>query len=286
MPDMWSDLLTCFDLRLRPTTPSAQDGGRPEPPPARRSTLTVFEAPCQQIEHHRLFGGQLLGQFVRAATRACPSKVVKSLHVLFANEGKSDSPVYYIVQRQQEGRTYASLTITARQKRDVIATAMVSMHVGEEGREHQTVDGIPALPGPEHRRDIALMPWETRATSDLDSTEVGPPDYELWMRTPGVEDDLNPAILAYATDLGPIGTALRPLDGIGQTGTGTDFTSATITHSVWFHREVRVDDWLLLRHHSPLVAHGRCFGRGDILTEDGILVASFAQEGLLRFRPS
>lgn len=282
---MWSDLLTCFDLRHRPTTPQTE-ADRPEPPPARRSTLAVFEAPCQQIEHYRLFGGQLLGQFVRAATRACPSKVVKSLHVLFASEGKSDSPVFYIVQRQQEGRTYAALTITARQKSDVIATAMVSMHAEEDGPERQTVGDMPDLPGPEYRRDIPLMPWETRATTDLDSTEVHPPDYELWMRTPGVDAELNPAILAYATDLSPIGTALRPLDGISQDGNGTDFTAATITHSVWFHRQVRADDWLLLRHHSPLAAHGRYFGRGDILTEGGILMASFAQEGLLRFRPS
>lgn len=286
MPDLWSDLLSCLDLRLRPTTPSTSGAQVENRTSTRRSTMTVFEAPSQRIEYHRLFGGQLLGQFVVAAGRACPGKIVKSLHVLFANEGKSDTPVYYIAQRQQEGRTYATLTITARQKRDVIATAMVSMHVPEPGREFQAPAEMPALPGPEFRRPIPLMPWETRSTEDLDAPEASPPDYELWMRTPELDVDVHAALVAYASDLSPIGTALRPVDGISQNDNLADFTAATTSHSLWFHRELRADDWLLLRHHSPVLAHGRCFGRGDVLTADGTLVASFAQEGLLRFRPS
>ncbi len=103
------------------------------------------------------------------------------------------------------------------------------------------------------------------------------------MRTPPVAPDLAPALTAYATDLTLIGTALRPVDGAGQQGNGTTFTSAVTSHTVWFHRPFRTDGWLLLRQHSPLLAHGRCFGRGDVLTEDGILVASYAQEALLRF---
>ncbi|MBH0776569.1 acyl-CoA thioesterase [Nocardia bovistercoris] len=286
MPDLWSDLLSCLDLRLRPTSPATGGPQAGKQQTTRRSTMTVFEAPNQRIEHYRLFGGQLLGQFVMAAGRACPGKVVKSLHVLFANEGKSDTPVYYIAQRQQEGRTYAALTITARQKRDVIATATVSMHAPEPGRELQAPVAMPELPGPEFRRPIALMPWETRSTEDLDATQASPPDYELWMRTPEPEADVHAALVAYASDLSPIGTALRPVEGISQNDNPAAFTAATTSHSLWFHRALRTDEWLLLRHHSPLLAHGRCFARGDVLTEDGTLVASFAQEGLLRFRPS
>lgn len=103
------------------------------------------------------------------------------------------------------------------------------------------------------------------------------------MRTPAVDAELAPALAAYATDLTLIGTALRPLDGFNQRGNGTAFTSAVTSHTLWFHRPFRTDDWFLLRQHSPVLAHGRCFGRGDVLSEDGTLVASYAQEALLRF---
>ncbi|MBF6341464.1 thioesterase family protein [Nocardia abscessus] len=286
MPDLWSELLACLDLRQRPTSPSpgAADT-RPGAGGRRRETLTVYEGSSQRLDHGWLYGGQLLAQIVRAAMCACPAKAVKSLHVVSAHEGKGDAPVFYIVQRQHEGRSFAALTVTARQKRDIVATAVVSMHAHEDGPEHQTVPDIPEVPGPRHHTEVPILPWETRSTADLNSTGTHPPDYELWMRTPRVADEFGAALAAYATDSSPIGTALRPLKGVGQSGNGTAFTSATTTHSVWFHRAFRTDDWLLLRHHSPLVAHGRCFGKGDILTQDGTLVASFAQEGLLRFRP-
>lgn len=282
MPHPWTDLLDCLDLRYRPTgprSPAPEDGGR------RRETLTVYEGAGQQLDDGWLYGGQVLAQTVRAAQQACPGKAVKSLHVLFTHEGKGDAPVFYVVQRQQEGRSFAALTVTARQKREVVATATVSMHLPEDGPARQTDPSLPPLPGAAHATALPLLPWETRATADLDAPDPAPPDYDLWMRTPAAAPELYPALLAYASDLHPIGTALRPLPGVSQTGNGTAFTSATMTHSLWFHRPFRTDDWLLLRHHSPLVAHGRCFGRGDVFTGDGALVASFAQEGLLRFRP-
>jgi acyl-CoA thioesterase-2 len=105
------------------------------------------------------------------------------------------------------------------------------------------------------------------------------------MRVPPADPELAPALTAYATDLTLIGTALRPLEKVSQRDSGTAFTSAVTSHTVWFHRPFAADGWLLLRQHSPLLAHGRCFGRGDVLTEDGSLVASYAQEALLRFRP-
>jgi acyl-CoA thioesterase-2 len=89
-------------------------------------------------------------------------------------------------------------------------------------------------------------------------------------------------LAAYATDLTLIGTAVRPMEGLSQRGNGTQFTSAVTSHTMWFHRPFTTDQWLLLRQHSPILAHGRCFGRGDLLTADGTLVASYAQEALLR----
>ena len=125
---------------------------------------------------------------------------------------------------------------------------------------------------------------ETRTADDLNALTAGPPRFEVWMRTPPVDGVLAPALAAYATDLTLIGTALRPLEGFNHSGNGTLFTSAVTSHTVWFHQPFRIDRWLLLRQHSRVLAHGRCFGRGDVLTEDGTLVASYAQEALLRFR--
>ena len=122
-----------------------------------------------------------------------------------------------------------------------------------------------------HRVELDLIPWETRSVDDLNAVAAGPARFEVWMRTPAVDGDLAPALTAYATDLTLIGTALRPLEGFSQRGNGTVFTSAVTSHTIWFHRPFRTDDWLLLRQHRPVLAHGRCFGRGDVLAEDGSL---------------
>lgn len=271
MPDLWTDLLECLDLAA--ATP---DGS------ATATEPTVFEGRNQQLEYHRVFGGQLLGQLIAAAGLICPDKAVKSLHTVFPREGRADEPVIFEAIRHHEGRSFATLTITARQESRVLATSSISMHVTEDGPQHQEVDDVPPVLGPEHRLDLDLIPWETRAVDDLSLTTAGPPQFEFWMRTPDVDPCLAPALTAYATDLTLIGTALRPMDGLGQRGNGTQFTSAVTSHTLWFHRPFRTDEWLLLRQHSPLLAHGRCFGRGDVLTGNGVLVASYGQEALLR----
>jgi acyl-CoA thioesterase-2 len=273
--DLWSDLLECLELSPVPSEGTGEEhiGG----PPAE------FEGRNQRLEYHRVFGGQLLAQFIRIASTICPDKAVKSQHAVFAREGRADEPIRYEATRQHEGRSFGTVTITARQSRGVVATSSISMHTAEDGPDHQTVADVPSLPGPEHRAKLDLIPWEMRTTVDLSATTTGPPEFEVWMRTRPVDPELAPALAAYATDLTLIGTALRPMFGVGQRGNGTDFTSAVTSHTIWFHRPLRTDNWLLLRQHSPLLAHGRSFGRGDILTEDGTLVASYTQEALLRF---
>jgi acyl-CoA thioesterase-2 len=265
MPDLWTDLLECLDLRTRPSS------GR------------AFEGRNQRLGYHRLFGGQLLAQMAHAARLVAPAKTIKSIHVLFPRAGRTDEPVQYTVDCQHEGGSFATLGVVARQQAGVVASALVSMHAREEGREHQMPMAVPAVPGEEQRVDLGLIPWETRTTTDLDADTAGPPEYDLWMRTPTVDPEFAPALAAYATDLTLIGTALRPLDGFSQRQAGSAFTSAVTSHTVWFHRPFRTDEWLLLRQHAPLLAHGRCFGRGDIVDSSGVLVASYAQEALLRF---
>ncbi|BBZ32501.1 acyl-CoA thioesterase [Mycolicibacterium confluentis] len=247
----------------------------------------LFDADNLTLDYRRVFGGQILGQFVAAAQAACPEKSVKSMHCVFPREGQADEPLRYTVQRQHEGRSFATLALSATQPSAVVGSASVSMHALENGREHQDLaycgGPVPAPPGPEHRLGLDFIPWETRSTVDLGDRSAGPPEFELWQRTPPVPDDLHAALTAYATDLTLIGTALRPLDGYSQSDTITRFTSAVTSHSMWFHRPFRTADWLLLRQHSPILAGGRTFGRGDVLTRDGVLVASYAQEALVRF---
>lgn len=221
MTDFWNDLLTCLELRPDPSAPEA---------------VTGFEGSNQHLSYHRLFGGQLLAQFVRAAALTCPDKAVKSLHAQFPREGLTDEPVRYEVTRHREGGTFATLTIVARQTPGVIATASVSLHAEEDGLDQQSDFEVPSVPGAEHDTDLGLIPWTTRSVTDLESPKAEPPEYDLWMRTPEVAPELAPALIAYATDLTLIGTAVRRLDGISQRDSRTAFTSAVTSHSLWFHR--------------------------------------------------
>lgn len=263
MPDLWFDLLECLTFDV--------DGSE-----------TCFTVQNQRLDYHRIFGGQLLAQFVRAAALTSPDKIVKSLHAVFPREGRADEAAVFEITRHHEGRSFGTLSITATQAKGAIGVASISMHVSEDGPDRQSVEPVGAVPGQDHDVDLGLIPWETRTVADLNATTTGPPEFELWIRTPPVDPALAPALAAYATDLTLIGTALRPHDGLSQLGNGTQFTSAVTSHTIWFHRPFTTDRWLLLRQHSPLLAHGRCFGRGDILTSDGVLVASYGQESLLR----
>ncbi|MDX3308518.1 acyl-CoA thioesterase [Streptomyces sp. NPDC054884] len=263
MTDLWNDLLGCLDI-----VPCGPD---------------AYEGRSQQLEYRRLFGGQLLAQFVCAAQLAASDKGVKSLHTQFLREGRTGEPVRYETEVAQQGRTFAAVRLTARQEHGVVAVANASLHAWEEGPDRQTADPVPVLSGPERSVELGLLPWESRAATDLDTAKSEPAEYELWTRIPDAPPALAPALLAYATDLTPIGTALRPVEGVTQADAGRAFASAVTSHTVWFHRPFVTGDWLLLRQRSPLAAHGRCFGRGDVLAPDGTLFASFAQEALLRF---
>ena len=264
----WDRLLTVLNL-----TPGSADSA---------GTSVTLTGDNLELAYHRLFGGQILAQFVAAALHACPGKSVKSLHSVFVKEGLIDSPVTYTVFVRHEGRSFATAQIDASQGERLIATATASLHVPEQSPDIQHVDAVPTLPDETFARSIDLLPWEARSADDLDDATAGPPTYELWMKTPHTPADRGECIAAYATDLTLIGTALRPVDNYDQRGNGTAFLSAVTTHTLWFHRPVRTDQWLLLRQHSPILAAGRCFGRGDLLSADGRLLASFTQEAMVR----
>ena len=269
MAELWDDLISCLDLGE--VAEGAVSGSAV-------SGSAAFEGKNLPLDYHRLFGGQLLAQFAVAATLACPGKAVKSLHAQFPREGTADEPVRYEAAKHSDGRSFASLTILARQSRGVIATASVALHAHEDGRALQSVAPIREVPADSELVEIGMMPFETRTSVDLDARAAAAPEYSLWWRTPTTAADHAPALAAYATDLTLIGTALRAVDGVSQADARKAFTSAVTSHTIWFHRPFRTDAWLLLRQRGPVLAHGRSFGRGDILTADGTLVASYAQE--------
>jgi acyl-CoA thioesterase-2 len=263
--ELWNDLIACLDLAEVPGD-------------------AFLEGKNLPLDYHRLFGGQLLAQFAIAAARTCTGKMVKSMHVLFPREGTADEPVRYEVVKHSDGRSFAALTILARQARGVIGTASVSMHGAEEGRSAQSVVPVRETPWDSEPVQIGLLPFETRAAADLDAREAAPPEYSLWFRTPKTDQGLAQALAAYTTDLTLIGTALRAVNGVSQADAQKAFASAVTSHTIWFHRPFETSDWLVLRQEGPILAHGRAFGRGDILTADGSLVASYAQESLVRFK--
>ena len=246
----------------------------------------VVEGANLDIGYHRVFGGQILAQVLTAASDASPEKSVKSLTVLFPREGDTTKPMRYRVDKLQDGRTFGTTEVVASQDGKVIAAAVVSLHVDESGLHRS--DPLPDVDGPDAARllDLPMVPWEVRAVGgvDLADRRAGPPRLELWMRAAALGDEraMHQALLAHATDLTLIGTALRPFEGVSQADSTVTLHTAVTSHSIWFHQPFRLDDWLLLAQHSPVVANGRAFGRGEVFTQAGAVVASFAQEAMVR----
>lgn len=242
------------------------------------------------IGYHRVFGGQILAQALCAAATTTPDKAVKSMHVLFPREGDAGKQMQYRVDAVQSGRTFATTEVVAHQDGRTVAAALVSLHVDEDGLDrNEPPPAVGAVDGATPT-DLGMVPWETRIVDgvDLNDAGVGPARLSWWMRTPplgevpGVpERALHQALLAHATDLTLIGTALRPFVGHSQADSTVTLQTAVTSHTLWFHRPFRVDDWLLLTQEAPVVAHGRSFGRGDVFAGRE-LVASFAQEAMIR----
>jgi acyl-CoA thioesterase-2 len=246
----------------------------------------VVEGQNLDIGYHRVFGGQILAQMITAAAEASPDKSVKSLTVLFPREGDTSKPMRYRVDKLQDGRTFGTTEITATQDGKVISAAILSLHADEDGLHRSAPPPEVGDPEAAPRQDIPMVPWEIRVVGgvDLAAREPGPARLEMWMRAPalGPERAVHQALLAHATDLTLIGTALRPFEGISQADSTITLHTAVTSHSVWFHQPFRLDDWLLVAQESPVVANGRAFGRGDVFTQAGEVVASFAQESMIR----
>jgi acyl-CoA thioesterase II len=265
----------------------------------------LFRGQSRDIGTRYVFGGQVLGQALAAAQQTVdPVREAHSLHAYFLRAGDINAPIVYSVERTRDGGTFSSRRVVAIQHGQPILDGSISFHIPEPGFEHQM--SMPEVPAPEDIEpqapllpaDLARLPEKLQRwmglTGPFEFRQVWPrdelrpakrPPYQrIWFRLTGPIDDspsLHRALLAYASDFHLIGTATLP-HGISYL---TDHVQmASLDHALWFHRPFRIDDWLLYSFDSPTAQGSRGLARGMIFTRDGKLVASTAQEGLIRLR--
>jgi acyl-CoA thioesterase-2 len=267
--------------------------------------VNMFRGVSPKDRWQRVFGGQVLGQALVAAYRTVEDRVCHSLHAYFIRPGDPKVPILYEVDRARDGKSFTTRRVVAVQHGEQIFNLSASFQVPEPGLEHQF--GMPEVKGPEgleteeeRRRRLAHQlpeavrshvtrqnPIELRAVDDEDdlmNPKKAPPYQHVWMKVRGeMPSDLamHQCVLAYASDMTLLDTCLIPH---GISWFSGRLQSASLDHAMWFHHPFRVDEWLLYAQDSPSGAGARGFNRGSLFTRDGKLVASVAQEGLIRVR--
>jgi acyl-CoA thioesterase-2 len=261
----------------------------------------LFRGQSRDIGSPQVYGGQVLGQALVAASATVVGRMVHSLHAYFLRRGDFNSPIVYEVDRAWDGKHFATRRVIAIQHGQQIFNMSASFQVPESGLDHQAQ--MPIVPPPESLRDLETLiqeaaellppeilrmmgrkrPFEFRPVQppDFAHPRPHPPVKEVWFRAsdPLPDDEaLHRCLLAYASDFQLIDTILRPhalpLD--------RKMVMASLDHAMWFHRNLRIDDWLLYTLDSPSASGARGFARGSIFSRDGRLLASVAQEGLIR----
>ncbi|MBB5697804.1 acyl-CoA thioesterase [Sphingomonas yantingensis] len=253
----------------------------------------------------RVFGGQVIAQALQAAQRSIDdSKVAHSLHAYFMRAGNEDYPIVYRVVRDFDGRSFANRRVIAMQQGKPILNMIASFQSPEDGLSHRFP--MPDVPPPEalksegelreeiqehvpeklRRFFLRTRPIEIRPVAPREWFNPAPrePVQHSWFRVVApLPDDpaLHRAMLAYASDMTLLGTCMLPH---GMTWMDGSVQTASLDHALWLHEPFRADEWLLYTCDSPWSGHGRGHNRGRIYTADGRLVASSAQEGLIRKR--
>ena len=264
----------------------------------------IYRGQNRNIGTGRIFGGQVLAQALVAAARTVgDDRPVHSMHGYFILAGDLDVPVVYFVDTLRDGGSFTTRRVTAIQHGKAIFNLSASFHRPEEGWDHQAP--MPAVPDPEslpkeldlvreraHELPDAIRPYLTQ-DRPLDIRLVGRHPFDdspeeavrhYWFKAEGTLGDAlleHQAVLAYASDYGLLGSALDPH---GVSYRDPRLMVASLDHSIWFHRPFRVDEWLLYATESPIAAGARGFCRGSFYTRDVVLVASTAQEGLMRVK--
>tara|TARA_R110000822_G_scaffold98546_1_gene222922 strand:- start:865 stop:1728 length:864 start_codon:yes stop_codon:yes gene_type:complete len=263
----------------------------------------LFRGRSQDLGFKQLFGGQVLGQSLSAASQTVDlERHVHSVHGYFLRPGDATQPIVYQVDPLRDGGSFTTRRVQAIQKGKPIFTMICSFQGDEEGYEHQVQ--MPDVPGPEdlpnetewtrrHQhlihekvRDKVLCgkPIEIRPVGEFNPFEpkVAEPVRYMWYRADGqLPDDpqVHRYLLAYASDFHLLGTAMQPH---AISSWSTKLQVASPDHALWYHRPLRMDDWLLYAMDSPSASGSRGMSRGHIFNRAGELVASVAQESLMR----
>jgi acyl-CoA thioesterase II len=241
-----------------------------------------------------VFGGQLLAQAIVAGLAGHDGKAVKTLHTVFPRPGRPDVPLDIAVQRLHSGRSMASSAITISQNGKVVSQSTVLLSADEPDfiRHGESRPGLePPKPGESdgagHGGPGEPGSWEVTTVGAVDLADpdaVGPAELDVWTRWPDAPTDpgTGQALVAFVTDGFAIGTAMRPHRGVGQALAHRTISTGVLSHTITFHEPVNAGDWLLLSTRVPYAGHGRGYGRGDIFTVDGALVASYVQDSMIR----
>ena len=272
----------------------------------------LFRGESRDIGSPQVFGGQVLGQALMAASRTVEGRIVHSLHAYFLRRGDFDAPIVYEVDRSRDGGSFSNRRVVAIQHGEQIFNMTASFQVVEPGLEHQIP--MPAVPPPESLADTSRVrpellarlpdrvrrlletprPFEFRSVQPIGAFGIGevrepaarpsrvPTARQIWFRAVSqvdADETLQRCLLAYVSDFYLLETATLPH---GITSLSGKAMVASIDHAMWFHRPLRVDDWLLYAVESPSASGARGFARASVFSRDGRLVASTAQEGLVR----
>ena len=267
-----------------------------------RLEVNLFRGESRDIGSPQVFGGQVLGQALMAASRTVEGRCVHSLHAYFLRRGDFNAPIVYDVDRSRDGHSFSNRRVIAIQHGEQIFNMAASFQLPQAGLTHQIP--MPRVPPPEALADSSPVPAELLARvperirlllerprpfefrsvqppGDLQRAGA-PPARQIWFRAVSRvpdEETLHRCLLAYVSDFYLLETATLPHGISTQSGRAI---VASIDHVMWFHRPLRVDEWLLYDVESPSASGSRGFARASIFARDGQLVASTAQEGLVR----
>jgi acyl-CoA thioesterase-2 len=264
----------------------------------------LFRGRSPQVGWQRVFGGQVIGQALTAAQRTVDGRAAHSLHAYFMRPGDPAVPIVYQVDRLRDGGSFSTRRVIAIQHGEAIFSLGASFQSEETGFDHQVP--MPEVPPPEalpsesdlkelflekapaairryfeRERALEIRPVDAR---HYVSREPLPPVQHVWIRATGkLPDDpgIHRSVLAYASDMTLLDTSLY---AHGRNIFDPDLQVASLDHALWFHRPFRADEWLLYSEDSPSASGGRGFSRGSLFRRDGVLIASVAQEGLIRRR--